>query len=659
MKSNSHLAPLEMKYRPDIDGLRAIAVIGVLVFHAFPDYLRGGFIGVDVFFVLSGYLISTIIFKELDRGDFSFTRFYGRRIRRIFPALLLVLVVCGVFGWFVLWANEYRQLGKHIAGGATFISNFILWNEVGYFDNAVETKPLLHLWSLGVEEQFYIFWPLLLWAAWKRKINFFWVIAFIAASSFVLNVNQVYKEPIATFYSPLTRLWELLAGSALAWIASSQAGLWIHFNVRTEKNRLKNFVDTFQQYRLVNFVSPIGVILIAYGFWNINKELSFPGKWALVPVVGAILIIISGPTSWVNRSILSSKLLVWIGLISFPLYLWHWPLLAFARIIGGDTPAAYVRVAALLLSTLFAWFTYSFVERFMRHGPRHKLKTLLLCLLMMIVGLSGYNIYMRNGLEFRNANKLKKFSGDIGQLEYHRKIAQQYFICTPQSVAKEALRWEGFIRCMQSKSSSNVDIALLGDSHAEHLFLGMAEALPEKNIVFYIRNGIPLISNPEFKNIYNAIASSKTIKTVVLTMFWNHRYSQLPPGISMEASIIDTIDLLTKSGKKVYLVDDVPSFRYGPEECNGRPLALSNQSFCQISLEEANRQSKVYEADLLRVTQARPEVKILRVKKFLCNDLRCSMVIDNQLLYRDKNHLNLNGSSFVGRSLVEDNPGTF
>ena len=150
------------KYRPDIDGLRAIAVLSVVCFHAFPDLLKGGFIGVDIFFVISGFLISTIIFENLDKGTFSFSEFYSRRIKRIFPALLLVLIACYSFGWFALLADEHKQLGKHIAAGAGFVSNFVFWNESGYFDNAAETKPLLHLWTLGIEEQFYIIWPLLL-----------------------------------------------------------------------------------------------------------------------------------------------------------------------------------------------------------------------------------------------------------------------------------------------------------------------------------------------------------------------------------------------------------------------------------------------------------------------------------------------------------------
>ncbi len=212
------------KYRPDIDGLRAVAVLAVVAFHAFPSSLKGGFIGVDVFFVISGYLISTIIFESLDRGAFSFREFYARRIKRIFPALILILVACFTFGWFALLADEFKQLQKHIAAGTSFVSNHVLWSEAGYFDNSAETKPLLHLWSLGIEEQFYIVWPLLLWFAWKRKFNLLTITILVAIVSFVLNLRGIKQDVVATFYSPQTRFWELLCGSLLAWVSLYKKG---------------------------------------------------------------------------------------------------------------------------------------------------------------------------------------------------------------------------------------------------------------------------------------------------------------------------------------------------------------------------------------------------------------------------------------------------
>ncbi|MEG0759408.1 MAG: acyltransferase, partial [Raoultibacter sp.] len=186
------------KYRPDIDGLRAVAVLSVVVFHAFPDFIQGGFIGVDVFFVISGFLISTIIFENLEKDTFSFSEFYARRIKRIFPALLFVIVASYVFGWFTLFAEEYKQLGKHIAAGAGFISNFVLWNESGYFDISAEYKPLLHLWSLGIEEQFYIIWPFVLWLAWKKKFNLLTISITFLVLSFLLNIKGIERDSVAT-----------------------------------------------------------------------------------------------------------------------------------------------------------------------------------------------------------------------------------------------------------------------------------------------------------------------------------------------------------------------------------------------------------------------------------------------------------------------------
>jgi peptidoglycan/LPS O-acetylase OafA/YrhL len=220
--SDKHLT--HPKYRADIDGLRAIAVLSVVGFHAFPHLIRGGLIGVDIFFVISGFLISTIVFDSLDRKCFSFAEFYSRRIRRIFPALIVVLIASFAFGWFALLADEYKQLGKHIAAGAAFVSNFVFWNESGYFDNAAASKPLLHLWSLGVEEQFYLVWPLLLWVAWQKRFNLLIIAVLVAVISFALNAQGIGKDAVATFYSPQTRFWELMVGSMLAWLALHGGG---------------------------------------------------------------------------------------------------------------------------------------------------------------------------------------------------------------------------------------------------------------------------------------------------------------------------------------------------------------------------------------------------------------------------------------------------
>lgn len=392
------------KYRPDIDGLRAVAVLAVVAFHSFPNWVRGGFIGVDIFFVISGYLISTIIFENLDRGTFSFTDFYARRIKRIFPALIIVLIACFIFGWFELLAEEYKQLGKHIAAGAGFISNFILLNEAGYFDNSADTKPLLHLWSLGIEEQFYIVWPLFLWFAWKRKFNILVITIIVAIASFVLNIKGIKQDMVATFYSPQTRLWELISGSLLAWFTLYKKDTFA--NIKHKLDLLLSRIVHSEKKEpddkmLSNVLSFVGLLLLMYGFWRINKELSFPGNWALVPVLGAVLIITAGSEAWINRTILSNKVAVWFGLISFPLYLWHWPLLSFARIVENEVPSRNIRIAAVVLSIALAWLTYKLVERPIRFGRYEKIKSLVLVFLMFIVGFIGYNTYQRDGLSFR------------------------------------------------------------------------------------------------------------------------------------------------------------------------------------------------------------------------------------------------------------------
>ena len=208
--------PAKDLYRPDIDGLRAFAVLSVVLYHAFPNEVRGGFVGVDIFFVISGFLISSILFTEITEHRFSLTRFYGRRIRRIFPALAVCLAAVLAYGFVVLMPFELAKLGKHVFFGASFLSNIALWSESGYFDGAASLKPLLHLWSLGIEEQFYIFWPVLLWMAFRMKAKWGRLLAGLFLASFAINIVLSNTNISADFYSPVSRFWELLAGAALA-----------------------------------------------------------------------------------------------------------------------------------------------------------------------------------------------------------------------------------------------------------------------------------------------------------------------------------------------------------------------------------------------------------------------------------------------------------
>ena len=371
-------------YRADIDGLRAVAVLLVVVHHAFPHALKGGFIGVDLFFVISGFLISTIIFQSLEQGTFSFLDFYKRRVKRIFPALTLVLIASFVAGWFILLPADYKQLGKHMVAGAAFVSNFAFWSESGYFDSGSKFKPLLHLWSLGIEEQYYIFWPLIVLIAWKRKINLFKVCLVLLAVSFAINVFAVRSNAVAAFYSPLSRFWELLVGSVLAY-TSLQTG-------KVAKSNNFN-----------NWTAWVGVAILAIGVYFIHPERRFPGFWALFPTLSAYLLIKAGPKAWFNQYFLSHKLLVWIGLISFPLYLWHWPLLVFAEIKWG-TLDLFTKLSLMALSLLLSWLTYRFIERPIRFGNLivdTKKVPIAICAVLLVTAILGGYTYQRDGFDSR------------------------------------------------------------------------------------------------------------------------------------------------------------------------------------------------------------------------------------------------------------------
>ena len=393
---NNLADPIHPKYRADIDGLRAIAVLSVVGFHAFPARLVGGFIGVDIFFVISGFLISTIIFSNLERGYFNFIDFYSRRIKRIFPSLLVVLLSCLLFGWFVLLADEYQQLGKHTAAGAGFISNLVFWNESGYFDSDSDTKPLLHLWSLGIEEQFYLIWPLVLFICWKARQRLLLVTIVLLLVSFGLSIQYIHTDAVAAFYAPQARFWELLSGSILAW--------WV-----LHTNQQAQHLSPASK----NLLSMAGISLIIAGLTLTTKNVAFPGWWALLPVAGAVMVISAGTgagkaagagagtQAWLNRKVLSHPVLVWFGLISFPLYLWHWPILSFIHILENDSPGRVMRLLAVMASVFLAWLTYQLVEKPLRFGKRSSTIVSVLAILMAAVGAIGYYIYQYNGLQFR------------------------------------------------------------------------------------------------------------------------------------------------------------------------------------------------------------------------------------------------------------------
>jgi peptidoglycan/LPS O-acetylase OafA/YrhL len=439
-------------YRRDIDGLRAVAVAAVLLFHAFPGRLPGGFVGVDIFFVISGFLISGIIFDGLERGSFSFVEFYSRRVRRIFPALVLVSAACLLFGWFSLMPAQFSRLGLHALGGATFSSNFILLNESGYFDTDSALKPLRHLWSLGIEEQYYLVWPAMLFLVRKRDRATAILLVTVALISFASNLYLTRVDQSMAYYLPLTRFWELMMGCGLAYMSRRGAtgvlcipGRW-HLSSRYLPHAA----------RLANIKVILGVIAIVLALFLINERRDFPGWWAVLACAGTALVISAGPHAWINERVLGSAIFVRVGLISYPLYLWHWPLLSFANVMTAKPSFAY-RITAVVASVVLAWLTYEFLELPVRRGgtrPQKRRVTLRFVESMALVAFVGAIV----GL-----NILRSVSaGD-------RRIA---------AISEATTDWESTDNEIVPGSVAN-SVLFLGDSNMEQ-YWPRVEALTQK-----------------------------------------------------------------------------------------------------------------------------------------------------------------------------------
>ena len=648
--------PISMhpKYRPDIDGLRAIAVFSVVMFHAFPEILPGGFIGVDIFFVISGFLISTIIFENIANHSFSFIDFYCRRIRRIFPALIVVIAASFAFAWFVLLPAEFKQLGKHMVGGAGFFSNLLLWSESGYFDKSAEAKPLLHLWSLGIEEQFYIVWPLMLWTAWKKKLNWLNLTIIVATLSFLFNLSLVRMDQAATFYSPFTRFWELLSGALLALLACHRA--------------------PFKSILLANAAALSGLTVVVCAMFLIDKAKSFPGIWGLLPVLGASLIIVAGSAAWVNRVVLSQRVLIWLGLISYPLYLWHWPLLSFARIVEGQTVSIKSRLVVVLISTMLAWLTYLLIEKPIRFGQFGYSKVIALLCLMLGVGCVGYYVDKTNGLDDRGPNIVGKDGGWDGGAGVNLQA----------NCGLEAA-YAGKLTC-QGDSRGPIKYAQIGDSKALALFGGLVRTSDDKGRWAMIGPGtlgapLPVVSSDVIYKEYqapikmalNAVTNNKEIDTVLLT-FATRALFKLKNDIDIEdlatsphdevalTALQNAIDQLKAANKKILILIDNPTLPH-PEDCFQRitsseflNLFLHNtlNQRCQLPLTRHLELSKKYRQLLTQIELQNPgAVKLFDSMPFLCDDKigLCETQRDGRLIYSGTDHVSDYAAGQIGQAL--------
>ena len=372
-------------YRPDIDGLRAVSILLVIGYHAQPWLVPGGYIGVDIFFVISGFLITRIILTQLKAGTFSSIDFYSRRVRRIFPALIVVLTVTYLIGWFVLLPDGFSLLGESTAAGVAFVSNLFQLGQVGYFAPDAAENPLLHLWSLGIEEQFYIFWPPILLIIFGSMQRRFWIVT-LAAASFAISLLIFFGYKEWSFYSPISRAWELLAGGIVA-------------NWSVDRPEPEQQGSALRD----NLLATIGIAAILGAAFGLNKSSLFPGLCALLPVVGAVLIIVS-PNAVVNRILLSNRAMVLVGLISYPLYLWHWPLLSYLAIIRNGVPNFVDIWITVIVAVVLAWLTFRFVEIPLRRRPKAVPR---LAFGLLTIGVVGIITAVASGFSFRFSPEIR------------------------------------------------------------------------------------------------------------------------------------------------------------------------------------------------------------------------------------------------------------
>ncbi len=361
-----------LKYNPSIDGLRGIAIFLVLIFHIWPNYFSFGYVGVDIFFVLSGYLITQIIYTKLENGNFSLKEFYRNRIRRIFPALILVLLSSLIFAYLFLFPSEFENLSKHIKSSAFFYQNFRLINEVGYWDEAAILKPLLHFWSLAIEEQFYLFWPLLFMFLYKIRVNMvlsiFIVFLILFALGIILDIDK--------FYHSISRTWELALGGLV-------------------------FVLSYKYKDLSEFLRknkyPIYIIFFISILFSCNNKSFDIIKTFLVVFSSALLILSLSYDK--TKTIFSNKILVFIGIISFPLYLWHYVIISFSYIVGYEINDVGIYIA--ILSIFLSYLTYRYVELYSRKKDSYFFTIVLISIVLIIVVIANY-ISKNKGLEDRS-----------------------------------------------------------------------------------------------------------------------------------------------------------------------------------------------------------------------------------------------------------------
>jgi peptidoglycan/LPS O-acetylase OafA/YrhL len=625
----------ELHYRPDLDGLRGIAILAVVGFHAFPTYVPGGFVGVDVFFVLSGFLISTIIIKQLCSSTFSLADFYVRRVRRLFPALAVVLAACLLFGWFALLPDEFQSLGKHVGAAAAFILNFSVWREGGYFDPAETLNPVLHLWSLGIEEQFYLVWPLVLLLLWQHKRSLAVTIGMLVVASFVANIVFSHRDPRGDFYLPVTRFWELGLGCLLAVLGRRQRpGLLAG---------LRRALPGLQPV-----LGGLGFVLICAAAVLFDAHMPFPGWAASVPVAGAMCIISASPDDWFRKHALAARPLVFVGIISYPLYLWHWPLLSFVTILGSGTAPGTVRAAVVLLSFLLAYLVFRLVELPIRtRSPLHASGVLAAGL--GTLGVAGLIVFSAAGIKSR-------FGHDVHALQTASRINHY---CLKNFPGRQDFNY------CKSTSDAQPEVMFLGDSRTQALYDAMV-SLPHGSypMMLLARGGCPAMldvraaeqdphrvsCNKTWRDFVDAVHSLQPRVVVVVGGGSDLIPAGVTGGSEFENSLGELIGALRRTSRVIY-VRETPEFDTGPA-CFLRRIKVPWGECAPVVPRAVFEQRLTAYNHAVDEVQARnPGLVVVDSMQALCGSKYCSQKLSSgELLYRDPLHLTSAGARRLDKS---------
>lgn len=599
-------------WRNDITGLRAVAVIPVLLFHAFPNLLPGGFFGVDIFFVISGYLISGIIFRGLTNNAFTYRNFYAKRIKRILPNLILLLVAVGLLGYCFLLPDEFRNLGRHIYSSAQFIQNFRLLSEVDYFTEDALRKPLLHLWSLAIEEQFYILFPIFCALLWRLRHSHALMGTFalsITLASLVACLS--IDDHNFTFYFPLTRFWELGGGILLAWAETFGA---IDFS---KINR-----------SLRHSISFIGLIFIIGAMSLYSQAFVHPGPITLIPVFGAMFIIAACPDAIVNRSVLVWRPMTFVGLISYSLYLWHWPLLAFLFIVIPNA-SGVLAGSALIVSFLIASLVYTYIENPLRRRNTLFSLSIVKCTLILLVAcmVLGYTIKQTDGFVTSEVAAVRA----IGEWDAYKKLQKIKVGSSDLAVTRTAdvgpilfagdshlAQYTSRIQHLSATHSVNVNILASGA-----LFI-LDEAQTEK------------YRNRHMTETFYELLNDPRVKTVVIGQMWGQylKDNHYARGLNRLKKAIDK-----RPNLNVYILLDAP---WEPKKPNGQqgdydPLRHFNRlSFKRSDFIVPYPKSHLWaEGNQSVIDALGNKVTVLDPTPFVCPNQTCDLL----QWYRDSDHL--------------------